>query len=45
MMKTKSLLLACLAAPALAMAQPNAETQPLAGFYYGDMQAPTGWEW
>ena len=45
MMKTKSLLLACLAAPALALAQPNAETQPLAGFYYGDMQAPTGWEW
>ena len=45
MMKTKSLLLACLAAPALAMAQPNAETQPLAGFFYGDMQAPTGWEW
>ena len=45
MMKAKSLLLACLAAPALAMAQPNAETQPLAGFYYGDMQAPTGWEW
>jgi len=37
--KTLSLLLGCLALPLMA------QVTPLEGFYYGEMQAPTGWEW
>ena len=34
-----SFLLACLVMPIMA------QVAPLEGFYYGQMQAPTGWEW
>ena len=37
--KTLSWLLGCMALPLMA------EVTPLEGFYYGTMQAPTGWEW
>ena len=37
--KTLSFLLGCLAMPLMA------QVAPLEGFYYGSMQAPTGWEW
>ena len=37
--KTFSFLLGCLAMPLMA------QVAPLEGFYYGSMQAPTGWEW
>lgn len=37
--KTMSFLLGCLAMPLMA------QVAPLEGFYYGQMQAPTGWEW
>ena len=37
--KTLSFLLGCLAMPLMA------QVAPLEGFYYGTMQAPTGWEW
>ena len=37
--KTLSFLLGCLAMPLMA------QVAPLEGFYYGQMQAPTGWEW
>ena len=36
---TMTLLLGCLAAPLMA------EVTPLGGFYYGNMPAPSGWEW
>lgn len=40
MQKTSlTLLLGCLATPLIA------GVPPLSGFYYGDMAAPTGWEW
>ena len=34
-----SLMLGCFAISAMA------EVEPLGGFYYGSMEAPTGWEW
>ena len=34
-----SILLGCLALPLMA------QVTPLEGFYYGSMNAPTGWEW
>ena len=37
--KTLSLLFGCLALPLMA------QVTPLEGFYYGEMPAPTGWEW
>ena len=37
--KTLSLLFGCLALPLMA------QVTPLEGFYYGEMSAPTGWEW
>ena len=37
--KALSFLLGCLAMPLMA------QVAPLEGFYYGSMQAPTGWEW
>ena len=37
--KTWSWLLGCIALPLMA------EVTPLEGFYYGNMPAPTGWEW
>ena len=37
--KTLGFLLGCLAMPLMA------QVAPLEGFYYGSMQAPTGWEW
>ena len=36
---TITLLLGCLAAPLMA------DVTPLEGYYYGDMTAPSGWEW
>lgn len=42
---TKMLLAGCLAVP-LATALPlMAQRAPLGGFFYGDMAAPSGWEW
>ena len=43
--KTKSLLLAMVAAPAFVAAQPVAGDERLGGFFYGSMAEPTGWEW
>ena len=37
--KTLSFLFGCLALPLMA------QVTPLEGFYYGSMDAPTGWEW
>ena len=36
---TMTFLLGCLAAPLMA------DVTPLEGFFYGNMPAPTGWEW
>ncbi len=52
MLKTcMTLMLGCMAVPLAAQTEAVPSTQqaamdkPLAGFYYGDMTAPTGWEW
>lgn len=42
---TKMLLAGCLALPLAASMPMQAQRAPLGGFYYGEMAAPTGWEW